>query len=248
MLPFSAALGDPNAGSTDDTAVGFADIRTGSEENFIMTAGRRVYFSSGSSSLDDVAKETLDLQAAWLNQHTSWLIKLQGFSDDPGNTGVNVKLSDQRAKAVMDYLASKGVSPQRMWAKGYGKERLARNCPELACKAQNRRVVVNLRKEFDAAAPQYKGDAELAVAVHIACDQVDGSEVFDRQVVIRNRDLECLLQPHDQFHGRGRIENIGLRNKSVVAKALGAVSKRARQCADLLAYLLLCRFRIHGVP
>lgn len=153
----NAALGDPNAGSTDDTAVGFADIRTGSEENFIMTAGRRVYFSSGSSSLDDVAKETLDLQAAWLNQHTSWLIKLQGFSDDPGNTDANVKLSDQRAKAVMDYLASKGVSPQRMWAKGYGKERLVRNCPELACKAQNRRVVVNLRQEFDAAAPQYKG-------------------------------------------------------------------------------------------
>ncbi|MCY6379831.1 OmpA family protein [Hoeflea prorocentri] len=153
----NAALGDPNAGATDDAAVGFADIRTGSEENFIMSAGRRVYFARGSASLDDVAKETLDLQAAWLNQHKGWLVKLQGFSDDPGSSGANVQLSDKRAKAVMDYLASKGVSTQRMWAKGYGKERLVRNCPELACKSQNRRVVVNLRKEFDAAAPQYKG-------------------------------------------------------------------------------------------
>lgn len=152
------ALGDPNSGQTDDAAVGFADIKSGSEENFIMTAGRRVYFTSGSAELDDVARETLDLQAAWLNSHRSWLVKLQGFADDPGSGEANVKLSDRRAKAVMDYLASKGVSPQRMWAKGYGKERLVRNCPEITCKAQNRRVVVNLREEFDAAAPQYRGN------------------------------------------------------------------------------------------
>lgn len=142
---------------TDNAAVGFAEVRDGTEEEFIMDAGRRIYFASGSASLDDVATETLDLQAAWLVKHRNWLVKLQGFSDDPGSTERNVELSRERADVVMAYLASKGVSPQRMWAKGYGTERLVRSCPETACKVQNRRVVVNLRKEFDAAAPQYTG-------------------------------------------------------------------------------------------
>ena len=110
--------------------------------------------SGGSAALDDVARETLDMQAAWLNRNPSWLIKLQGYADDPGTS--NTALSDKRAKAVMDYLATKGVNPQRMWAQGYGKERMVRDCPDISCKALNRRVVTNLRTEFDEAAPQFK--------------------------------------------------------------------------------------------
>ena len=37
----------------------------------------------------------------------------------------------------------------RMWAKGYGKDREVRDCPDKACKVQNRRVVTNLRNERD---------------------------------------------------------------------------------------------------
>ena len=36
-----------------------------------------------------------------------------------------------------------------MWAKGYGKDRLVRDCTEKSCKVQNRRVVTNLRDERD---------------------------------------------------------------------------------------------------
>ncbi len=142
---------------TDNAAAGFSEVRQGTEEEFIMDAGRRIYFASGSAQLDDVATETLDLQAAWLVKHRKWLVKLQGFADDPGSSEGNVALSRERADAVMDYLASKGVNRERMWAKGYGTERPVRNCPETSCKVQNRRVVVNLRTEFDAAAPQYRG-------------------------------------------------------------------------------------------
>lgn len=143
-------------GVTDEPATGYADIKPGSEQDFIMAVGRRVYFSSGSAELDDVTRETLDLQAAWLNNNPGWLIKLQGYADDPGGIGANLSISDKRANAVMNYLADKGVNPQRMWAKGYGKERQVRDCNNISCKALNRRVVVNLRKEFDEAAPQFK--------------------------------------------------------------------------------------------
>lgn len=141
-------------GVTDQVARGYEQIAAGSEEELVMTAGRRVYFASGSAEIDDVARETLDLQAQFLNTHTKWLVKLQGFADDPGTN--NNALSEKRAKAVMDYLSAKGVNPQRMWSQGYGKERLVRDCPDISCKALNRRVVTNLRTEFDEAAPQFK--------------------------------------------------------------------------------------------
>ena len=93
---------------------------------------------------------TLDSQAAWLNQNPRWLLKLQGFADDSGSAGSMEALSQKRADAAMAYLASKGVDPNRMWAKGYGKEREVRDCAERSCKVQNRRVVTNLRTERDA--------------------------------------------------------------------------------------------------
>jgi peptidoglycan-associated lipoprotein len=90
---------------------------------------------------------TLDKQAAWLQQYPSWKVKIQGFADDPGSADQNVKLSQQRAEAVRAYLVSKGVSPARLAAKGYGRdpERLVLNCADLSCKAQNRRVITNLQ-------------------------------------------------------------------------------------------------------
>lgn len=150
-------FGSPGvAGATDDAAKGFERIVPGSEEHLIILVGRRVYFSAKSSKLDGVARETLDIQAAWLQQYPTWLIKLQGHADDTGSEAKDIALSAKRAKVVMDYLAQKGVDPNRMWSKGYGVERLVRNCKKLECKALNRRVVVNLRKTYDGAAPQFK--------------------------------------------------------------------------------------------
>jgi outer membrane protein OmpA-like peptidoglycan-associated protein len=139
----------PMTGETNDPAPGFENVQSGSEEDFILNVGRRIYFTQDSAALDPVAMATLDNQATWLNQNTRWLLKLQGFADDSGSAGSMVTLSQKRADAVMAYLASKGVDPSRMWAKGYGKDREVRDCTERSCKVQNRRVVANLRTEHD---------------------------------------------------------------------------------------------------
>ena len=144
-----------SAGTTDEPVAKFVNVKAGSEEDLIMTVGRRVYFKAGSAEFDDVALETMNIQIDWLKRYPQWKVKLQGHADDPGGIAKNVQLSDKRARAVMDYFVKNGISQQRMWAKGYGSERLLRSCPELECKALNRRVVVNLRREFDAAAPQF---------------------------------------------------------------------------------------------
>jgi peptidoglycan-associated lipoprotein len=132
-------------GQTDDPAAGFENVKAGSEEEFILSAGRRIYFSEGSATLDDTAKVTVNNQIAFLQKYPRWFAKLQGFADDPGGDAKMVQLSQQRADAVMNYMIANGVAPGRLWAKGYGKERVVRACTERACKVQNRRVITNLR-------------------------------------------------------------------------------------------------------
>lgn len=134
---------------TNQAAAGFENVKTGSEEDFILNVGRRIFFAADSAALDATAKVTLDSQAAWLAANPRWLVKLQGFADDSGNDAAQVALSQKRADAAMAYLASKGVAPDRMWAKGYGKDREVRDCGEKSCKVQNRRVVTNLRTVKD---------------------------------------------------------------------------------------------------
>lgn len=137
----------PMTGQTNDPAPGFETVHPGSKEDFILNVGRRVYFTQDSATLDSVAKATLDAQAAWLIRHPTWLLKLQGFSDDSGSESAMKKLSQRRADATMAYLVSRGVDGSRLWAKGYGTDREVRDCSDRSCKVQNRRVVSNLRTE-----------------------------------------------------------------------------------------------------
>lgn len=137
----------PMTGETNDPAPGFETVSAGSPEDFILNVGRRIYFTQDSAALDSVAKATLDKQAAWLASNPRWLVKLQGFSDDSGSASKMKTLSQKRADAAMAYLASRGVDPSRMWAKGYGNDREVRDCTDRSCKVQNRRVVSNLRTQ-----------------------------------------------------------------------------------------------------
>jgi len=143
------SMGSRTPDVTNAPAKGFADVKAGSEEDFILNVGRRTYFKSGSAEIDDVARTTLDKQAEWLKRYTTWKVKLQGFADDPGGAKANKALSAKRAEAVRLYLVSRGVEAARMWSKGYGTKRIVRDCSDITCKSQNRRVVTNLREEFD---------------------------------------------------------------------------------------------------
>lgn len=137
------------AGPTEGTNApvgGGINVVSGSEEDFMVNVGRRTFFKQGSAELDDTARVTLDKQAQWLNQYPNWKVKLQGSADDPGTPAAQTALSQKRADAVRGYLASKGIAPTRMLAKGYGRQKIGEDCPELECKSQNRRVVTNLQE------------------------------------------------------------------------------------------------------
>jgi len=134
-------------GKVTDAPVGAGvNVQPGGNEDFIVNVGRRVFFTEGSAQLTNIARDTLDNQAAWLKRFPKWNAKIQGFADDPGTDASNMTLGQQRAEVVMVYLVSKGVAAGRLRAKSYGREkqRIVRACTDASCTAQNRRVITNL--------------------------------------------------------------------------------------------------------
>lgn len=134
------------ATGTNAPVAGGLNVTPGSEEDFMVNVGRRTFFKQSSAALDDTARVTLDKQAEWLNQYPQWKVKLQGSADDPGPATSQQALSQKRADAVRDYLVTKGIARERLLAKGYGREKIGEDCPEIECKSQNRRVVTNLQE------------------------------------------------------------------------------------------------------
>ncbi len=135
-----------SANVTNAPVGGGVNVKQGSEEDFIVNVSRRTFFRENSAELDNTAKATLDKQAQWLGQHPEWLVKIQGFADDSGSAEAQRALSTRRADAVKSYLVAQGVQASRLKAKGYGRDtsRLTRDCPDIECKSQNRRVITKL--------------------------------------------------------------------------------------------------------
>src|SRR6202165_1492259 len=101
---------------------------------------RGVTFETGRSALKPDSYTILDIVAASLVANPAIKIEIAGHTDNTGSPATNMRLSQARADAVRAYLASKGVAPDRMVAKGYGpSEPIAPNTTP-AGRAQNRRV------------------------------------------------------------------------------------------------------------
>ena len=113
----------------------------GSQQEFLVTVGDRVFFETDSSSLTSTATATLDKQAAWLNKYSNYRILLEGHADERGTREYNIALGARRASVVVNYLVSRGVNPGRIQSKSFGKERPVAICNDISCWSQNRRAV-----------------------------------------------------------------------------------------------------------
>jgi OOP family OmpA-OmpF porin len=77
---------------------------------------------------------------AILKKNPSLKLEIEGHTDNRGSAAYNQQLSENRAKAVMDYLIAKGIAPNRLTARGYGLSQPAASNSTAAGRAQNRRV------------------------------------------------------------------------------------------------------------
>jgi peptidoglycan-associated lipoprotein len=116
----------------------------GSQQDFVVNVGDRVFFDTDSSDLSDQARATLDKQAQWLNTYNRYAFTIEGHADERGTREYNIALGARRAQTVREYLVSRGVSGQRMRTISYGKERPVAVCDDISCWSQNRRAVTVL--------------------------------------------------------------------------------------------------------
>jgi peptidoglycan-associated lipoprotein len=98
-------------------------IVPGSEQDFVINIGDRVYFDFDSYAIRPDAQPVLAAQAAWLNRYPSVRVRVEGNCDERGTREYNLALGARRANAIRDFLVSRGVSTARIATLSYGKER-----------------------------------------------------------------------------------------------------------------------------
>lgn len=79
-----------------------------------------VYFEYNKALILDESKASLDKLVKMLNETPTVSVEIGGHTDAVGNDKYNQKLSEARAKSVVDYLISQGIDASRLKAKGYG--------------------------------------------------------------------------------------------------------------------------------
>ncbi|MGK6312020.1 peptidoglycan-associated lipoprotein Pal [Neorhizobium sp. DT-125] len=131
--------------SAGELGLGGAGSATpGSQQDFTVNVGDRIFFDTDSSSIRADAQQTLDRQAQWLQRYPNYAITVEGHADERGTREYNLALGARRASAAREYLASRGVPANRIRTISYGKERPVAVCDDISCWSQNRRAVTVL--------------------------------------------------------------------------------------------------------
>jgi peptidoglycan-associated lipoprotein len=97
-----------------------------------------VYFAYDSTDLSAEARSSLEKNLQFLNRWPSTKIMIEGHADSRGTNEYNLALAERRAAAVRDYLASLGLSADRMNIVSKGEEQPFCTDETEACWQQNR--------------------------------------------------------------------------------------------------------------
>jgi peptidoglycan-associated lipoprotein len=95
----------------------------GSERDFVVNVGDRVYFDFDRYDVRADATPILDAQTAWLRRYPAVQVRIEGNCDERGTREYNLALGARRANAVREYLVSHGVEPARISTVSFGKEK-----------------------------------------------------------------------------------------------------------------------------
>ena len=155
--PFKWSLQDRDARNGPDTAGPTSaetpragrspapGVAAGTEMAFMVDAGDRVFFSTGSADLGSRARSVLAAQARWLKRQSDVFVTIEGHADDaPLSQEQQANLAEGRAEAVRKRLIEEGIAPGRLHVAAFGRDRRIASCDTPACSAQNRRVVSSL--------------------------------------------------------------------------------------------------------
>jgi peptidoglycan-associated lipoprotein len=95
----------------------------GSEQDFVINVGDRVYFDFDKYEVRTDAQPILAAQAAWLKRYPAVAVRIEGNCDERGTREYNLALGARRANAVRDFLVAQGIQGGRITTISYGKEK-----------------------------------------------------------------------------------------------------------------------------
>jgi outer membrane protein OmpA-like peptidoglycan-associated protein len=115
-------------------------------EEELRVQARAIFFNTGKATLSDAKKgdnsTRLDAIKEILKNYPNAKFSVEGHTDDVGNDKSNQKLSEARAKVVMDALIARGVNPANLTSIGYGETKPVADNKTKEGKALNRRTEV----------------------------------------------------------------------------------------------------------
>ncbi|RZK34103.1 MAG: OmpA family protein, partial [Hymenobacter sp.] len=101
---------------------------------------KNIFFETASFQLQPVSFTELDKVVQLMTDNPTLKIQISGHTDNVGLPAANLKLSNNRAKAAVDYIISKGIAATRLTYKGFGATKpIADNGTETG-RAKNRRT------------------------------------------------------------------------------------------------------------
>jgi outer membrane protein OmpA-like peptidoglycan-associated protein len=127
----------------------------------VITLDGAVLFVSGKAELLPIAQQKLNDVAEALKQTAdAKTIKVEGYTDSRGADDMNLKLSQQRAETVRNYLVSRGVKGERITAEGKGEQSPIASNDTAEGRANNRRVEIVVQSPSGAALPSQPTPAQ----------------------------------------------------------------------------------------
>jgi outer membrane protein OmpA-like peptidoglycan-associated protein len=123
------------------------------QRGVVITLDGQVLFVTGKAELLPIARDRLNEVAKSLKElDDDKLVSIEGYTDSRGADDMNLKLSQDRANAVRDYLASQGVKSEKLRALGRGEANPVASNDTPEGRANNRRVEIVIQSSAQAAA------------------------------------------------------------------------------------------------
>lgn len=143
-LPGGAVI-DVAKDGLEDKLLGFITNKNAAIDNKLWFDFDRLSFDTASSNLTAQSKAQIATSAAILKAYPAVQVKIGGYTDNQGDADFNLKLSDARAKRVMDEIVADGVTADRLESKGYGEEFPIGDNATADGRAKNRRTSLSVR-------------------------------------------------------------------------------------------------------
>lgn len=103
-------------------------------------AAENIFFATGKYELLPASFAALDTVVNIMKRDGELQLSIEGHTDNVGDAEKNKVLSEQRARAVFDYINKKGIDASRLMSMGYGEERPRDTNATADGRSRNRRV------------------------------------------------------------------------------------------------------------